>query len=76
MPSQATNRGINKEAKLPITSISSNNSWATMACNGQKKARITLSNNTQAASSRKATQCLPSKQKSAKASLIDKRIVV
>lgn len=73
---QTTNRGMNKEAKTPITPLSNDNSWATVAHNGRKKARVTLNNNVQEASSRKATQCLPSKPKSPKAALIDKRLFV
>ncbi|KHJ31232.1 putative eka-like protein [Erysiphe necator] len=73
--SQATDRGINKEAKLPITPLSGDNSWAAIARNGQKKARVTLNNNAQAASW-KATQSLSSKHKPTKAALTDKRLFV
>ncbi|KHJ30482.1 putative eka-like protein [Erysiphe necator] len=74
--SQATNRGINKEAKLPITTLSSDNSWAAVARSGQKKARVTLNNNAQAVSSWKATQSLSSKHKPTKAALTDKRLFI
>ncbi|KHJ34806.1 putative eka-like protein [Erysiphe necator] len=74
--SEATNQRISKEVKLPMTPLSIKNSWATVAHNGQKKARVTLCNNAQAASSWKATQCLFSNHKSTKAAPTDKRFLV
>ncbi|KHJ34397.1 putative eka-like protein [Erysiphe necator] len=77
MKSVASFEGTSQEtSKLPKIPQISENTWATVARNGKKKARVITNTKAQMTPTRKTIQTLPNTQKSSTTTLVDKRLFV